>query len=117
MRTWIGGAAAAAAALLGVWSLAGCGEEKPAPAPPPQSAAPAPGSAPAPGAAAVNAPAPQAAAEKKAAPATKAGGRGAKLPREAVCAVCSVNTGRQEMEPVQASLTYRGKTYYFCNLD
>lgn len=53
----------------------------------------------------------------KAKPAKPAAKSDAKLPKKAVCAVCSVKEGKKELEPVKASLKYKGKTYYFCNLD
>jgi peroxiredoxin len=37
----------------------------------------------------------------------------AKTPKEAPCAVCSVREGAGN-EPVRATATYEGKTYYFC---
>jgi YHS domain-containing protein len=117
MKGLIPGIAAAALVALAIGSLAGCGEEKPAAAPPPQAAAPTPAVAPTPAAAATNTPAPAKEAGKTAAPATEAKAGDEKMPKEAVCAVCSVNSGKQELESVKASLKYKGKTYYFCNLD
>jgi YHS domain-containing protein len=45
-------------------------------------------------------------------------GKAAKVqpPKKAVCPVCAVKEGKKELEPVKASLKYKGKTYYFCNL-
>jgi YHS domain-containing protein len=40
----------------------------------------------------------------------------AKGPKMAVCCVCAVKEGKKVPEPVKASLKYKGKTYYFCNL-
>jgi len=37
-------------------------------------------------------------------------------PKMAVCPVCAVKEGKKVPEPVKASLKYKGKTYYFCNL-
>src|ERR687894_509756 len=36
-----------------------------------------------------------------------------KTPEQAPCAVCSVREGAGD-EPVRATTTYEGKTYYFC---
>jgi YHS domain-containing protein len=54
---------------------------------------------------------------KAAAKATTRGkGKTAPGPKLAVCCVCAVKEGKKTPEPVKASLKYRGKTYYFCNL-
>jgi YHS domain-containing protein len=55
------------------------------------------------------------AAPKKAAAKGKAGTPG--MPKNAVCVICSVKEGKREPEPVKASLKYKGKMYYFCNLN
>jgi len=49
-------------------------------------------------------------------PAPLAGEPAAKLPAEAVCAVCAVCGPKEgaRPEPVVASLVHNGKTYYFC---
>src|SRR4051794_8994447 len=101
-----------AVALAGAGALAGCNQEKnerPEPVSPAAPAAPSTGSAPT---------TPSGASGGTAsAPAPAKGGGTAKLPKEAVCPVCAVKEGKRELEPVKASLVYKGKTYYFCNLD
>jgi YHS domain-containing protein len=56
------------------------------------------------------------AAPKSAARASKSKPPAAKGPKMAVCCVCAVKEGKKVLEPVKASVKYKGKTYYFCNL-
>src|SRR5712691_2922865 len=53
-------------------------------------------------------------AASKTAAKAKAGKAGA--PKMAVCSVCAVKEGKKVLEPVKDSLKYKGKMYYFCNL-
>lgn len=55
---------------------------------------------------------PVVAAPAKAAP--KAKSTAEKMPAKAVCPVCAAKSGKKELEPVKASLKYKGKMYYFC---
>jgi YHS domain-containing protein len=48
-------------------------------------------------------------------PAAKAKAGNAQAPKKAVCSVCAVKEGKKVLEPVQASLKYKGKMYYFCS--
>jgi len=38
-----------------------------------------------------------------------------KVGGEAVCVICNRNEGKTYVEPVAATLDYKGKTYAFCN--
>jgi YHS domain-containing protein len=58
---------------------------------------------------------PVVAAPAKVAPKAKSAAE--KMPAKAVCPVCAVKTGKKVMEPVKASLKYKGKMYYFCDLN
>jgi YHS domain-containing protein len=61
-------------------------------------------------------PAAMAAAKAASKTAAKAKAGKAGSPKMAVCPVCAVKEGKKVPEPVKASLKYKGKTYYFCNL-
>jgi YHS domain-containing protein len=56
------------------------------------------------------------AAAKPAPKAAKSKSASTAAPKMAVCPVCAVKEGKKVLEPVKASLKYKGKMYYFCNL-
>jgi YHS domain-containing protein len=58
---------------------------------------------------------PVVAAPAKAAPKAKTAAE--KMPAKAVCPVCAAKTGKKALEPVKASLKYKGKMYYFCDIN